>query len=146
MKHRILLADDEPAILRTLKTILEVHGFEIETAASAKEAISKLSAGTFHLVITDMRMEHDKAGYEVIQTAKKTEYDPAIVILTAFPLGSDCTPEASESVLLKPVNTADLLRQIEMLVAQHEDQKQQRILTRQTLEDSGPSKTTKKTA
>ena len=42
MKRRILLVDDELAILLTLKTILEIHQFEVETASSAKEAIAKL--------------------------------------------------------------------------------------------------------
>ncbi len=121
MKRRILLADDEPSILRTLKTILEVNGFEIETAASGKEAISKLSAGAFHLVLTDMRMEHDEAGYDVIQAAKKTDYDPVVVVLTAFPLqGTDSKAEAASTVLVKPVNAADLVHQIEMLLVQHE--------------------------
>ncbi|MGA8909624.1 MAG: response regulator, partial [Acidobacteriaceae bacterium] len=36
MKRRILLADDELAILLTLKAVLEISGFEVETAASAK--------------------------------------------------------------------------------------------------------------
>jgi CheY-like chemotaxis protein len=146
MKRRILLADDEPSILRTLKTILEVHGFEIETAGSSTEAISKLSAGAFHLVLTDMRMEHDQAGYDVIQAAKKTDYDPVTVILTAFPLDGDCASEAAPTVLVKPVNAADLLRQIDILLVQHEAQKQQRILTRVASEESGAGPAIKKTA
>ena len=36
MKRRILLVDDELAILLTLKTILEMNGFEVQTAASAR--------------------------------------------------------------------------------------------------------------
>ena len=46
MKRRILLVDDELAILLTLKAILEIHGFEVETAASGREAISKLKAAS----------------------------------------------------------------------------------------------------
>jgi len=38
------LVDDELAILLTLKTILEIHHFEVETASSAKEAVAKLKA------------------------------------------------------------------------------------------------------
>ena len=38
MKRRILLVDDELAILLTLRAILEMNGFEVDTAASAKEA------------------------------------------------------------------------------------------------------------
>ena len=39
MKRRILLVDDELAILLTLKTLLEIHGFDVDTADSAKEAV-----------------------------------------------------------------------------------------------------------
>jgi DNA-binding NtrC family response regulator len=126
MKRRILLVDDELAILLTLKTILEIHGFDVETAASAKEAVSKLKANSYHMVITDMKMEHDKAGYDVIRAAKKTDYDPAVAILTAYPLlGGDWKSEGAQSMLVKPMNTDDLLRQIEVLLIQHEDFKQQ---------------------
>lgn len=125
MKRRILLVDDELAILLTLKAILEIHGFDVETAASAKEASSKLKANSYHMVITDMKMEHDKAGYDVIRAAKKTDYDPAVAILTAYPLlGSDWKSEGAQSMLVKPMNTDDLLRQIEVLLIQHEDQRQ----------------------
>ena len=127
MKRRILLVDDELAILLTLKTILEIHNFEVETAASAKEAISKLKGNTYHMVITDMKMEHDKAGYDVIRAAKKTDYNPAVAILTAYPLlGGDWKTQGANSMLVKPMNTDDLLRRIEVLLIHHEDQKQQR--------------------
>ena len=126
MKRRILLVDDELAILLTLKTILEIHHFEVETAISAKEAIAKLKANTYHMVITDMKMEHEKAGYDVIRAAKKTEYNPAVAILTAYPLlGGDWKTQGANSMLVKPMNTDDLLRRIEVLLIQHEDQKQQ---------------------
>jgi DNA-binding response OmpR family regulator len=127
MKRRILLADDELAILLTLKAILEIHGFEVETAASAEEAIAKLRAASYHMVITDMKMEHEKSGYDVIRAAKETGYDPAVAILTAFPmLGSEWKKEGAQSMLVKPMNTDDLLRQIEALLIQHEDHKHRR--------------------
>jgi len=129
MKRRILLVDDELAILLTLKAILEIHGFEVETAASAKEAIQKLPvSGPYQMVITDMRMESETAGYDVIRAAKKQDYDPAVAILTAFPLlGTDWKNEGADSMLVKPMNTNDLLRQIEALLVQHEDRKQNGI-------------------
>ena len=76
MKRRILLVDDELAILLTLKAILEMHGFEVETAVSAKEASTKLKAAIFHMVITDMSMETENAGYDVIRAAKKNPTIP----------------------------------------------------------------------
>ena len=122
MKRRILLVDDELAILLTLKAILEMNGFDVETAAS--EAISKLKANSYHMVITDMRMETETAGYDVIRLARKQAYNPATAILTAFPsLGSDWKHAGAQSLLVKPVGTEDLLRQIESLLIQHEDAK-----------------------
>ena len=124
MKRRILLVDDELTILLTLKAILEMNGFEVETASSAQEGVRKLGGGVFHMVITDMRMETETAGYEVIRAAKQQSYDPATAILTAYPtLGTDWKNRGAQSLLVKPVNTQDLLRQIEALLVHHEDQK-----------------------
>ena len=84
MKRRILLVDDELAILLTLRAILEMNTFEVDTAASAREAEQKLQTNTYEMVITDMRMESETAGYDVIRTARQQTYDPATAILTAY--------------------------------------------------------------
>jgi DNA-binding NtrC family response regulator len=62
MKRRILLVDDEVAVLLTLKAVLEISGFDVDTAASAKEGKSRLKTHEYEMVITDMRMESDEAG------------------------------------------------------------------------------------
>lgn len=124
MKRRILLVDDELAILLTLKAILEMNGFEVETAASAREAELKLNSAEFDMVITDMRMETELAGYDVIRAARQQEYNPATAILTAYPsLGTEWKKRGAQSLLVKPVNTQDLLRQLEALLVSHQDQK-----------------------
>ncbi len=119
--RRILLVDDELAILLTLKAILELNGFSVETAASAKEAEGKLTSNTYDMVITDMRMETETAGYDVIRVARAQSYDPATAILTAYPaLGTDWESKGAQSLLVKPVGTEELLRQLEQLLARHE--------------------------
>ena len=124
MKRRILLVDDELAILLTLKAVLEIHGFEVETAASAREAKSKLKANTYHMVITDMRMESETAGYDVIRAARQAPYNPATALLTAYPsLGTEWQNRGAQSLLVKPVNTQELLRQLEALLITHQDHK-----------------------
>lgn len=121
MKRRILLVDDELAILLTLKAILEMHHFEVETASSAKEGAQKLTKATYDMVITDMRMETETAGYDVIRAAKQQSYDPAVAILTAYPsLGTEWKNKGAHSLLVKPVNTDELLRQLEHLLTTHQ--------------------------
>jgi DNA-binding response OmpR family regulator len=104
-----------------------MNGFEVDTASTGREAIAKLqNDGQYHMVITDLKMESDTAGHEVIRAAKRLENSPAVAILTAYPsLGSGWKSEGADSMLVKPMNTEDLLRQIEVLLIQHEDQKQQ---------------------
>jgi len=90
MKRRILLVDDELAILLTLRAILEMNGFEVDTAASSKEAQHKLKSAVYEMVITDMRMETETSGYDVIRAARQQPYDPATALLTAYPsLGNE---------------------------------------------------------
>ena len=124
MKRRILLVDDELAILLTLRAILEMNGFEVDTAASAKEAERKMKNGVFEMVISDMRMEHETSGYDVIRKARQQPYDPATAILTAYPsLGNEWQIEGAHSLLVKPMNTDEMLRQLESLLITHQDQK-----------------------
>ena len=123
-KRRILLVDDELTILLTLKAVLEISGYEVETAATAREARSKIKNHQYHMVITDMRMESESAGLEVVEAAKKAPYAPAVAMLTAFPMpGSDYEGEAADRVLVKPMNTHDLLTQVEGLLISHEAKK-----------------------
>ncbi len=84
MKRRILLVDDDLAVLLTLKAVLELHGFEVETAASTAEAFARLESADYHMVISDLRMETEEAGMEVIRAARRQRYDPATALLTAY--------------------------------------------------------------
>jgi DNA-binding response OmpR family regulator len=125
MKRRILLVDDDLAVLLTLKAVLELHDFEVETAASTTEAFSRLESGTYHMVISDLRMETEEAGLEVIRAARRQSYQPATALLTAYPPnGEHWSKEHSESLLVKPLGTNDLVRQIEALLVRRADEQQ----------------------
>ncbi len=121
MRRRILLVDDEVAVLLTLKAVLEISGFDVETAASAREGKSRLHTREYHMVITDMRMESDASGAEVIAAARTASYHPAVALLTAFPVADEDWQEmGADKLLVKPVHTRILLQQIEGLLASHE--------------------------
>jgi DNA-binding response OmpR family regulator len=121
MKRRILLVDDEVAVLLTMKAILEISGFEVDTAASGREGKSKLHTREYQMVITDMRMENDAAGAEVIEAARSAPYHPAVALLTAFPLADEDWQEmGADKMLVKPMHVRDLLVQIERLLSTHE--------------------------
>ncbi|MCW1924508.1 response regulator [Luteolibacter arcticus] len=53
---RILLVDDEPAVLQVLRQALLAEGFEVEIAANGREAVERVKERLFDLVLTDLIM------------------------------------------------------------------------------------------
>ena len=53
---RILLVDDEPTQRLIMARLLKRAGYEVETAGNGKEALEKLGAGDYQLMITDWEM------------------------------------------------------------------------------------------
>ena len=146
MRRRILLVDDEVAVLLTLKAVLEISGFDVDTAASGREGVSKLHTREYQMLITDMRMEHDAAGVEVIKAARAASYHPAVALLTAFPVAEEDWQEmGADELLVKPMHTRILLQQIEDLIASHE-QKLAKLGLPTGMEKQTPPPASKKTA
>jgi DNA-binding response OmpR family regulator len=117
-KRRVLLVDDEVTVLLTLKAVLEISGFEVDTATSAQEGKLRIKRNEYQMVITDMRMESDAAGREVIQAARNAAYHPAVALLTAYP-EDDFGDVTADKMLVKPMQTKVLIQQIERLMDTH---------------------------
>ena len=119
-KRKVLLVDDEVTVLLTMKAVLEISGFDVDTAASAREGKSKIKLREYQMIITDMRMESDAAGREVIQAARNAPYHPAVALLTAYPLADDDWQGiGADKMLVKPMQTAALIQSIERLMDSH---------------------------
>src|ERR1700749_83336 len=63
----ILIVDDKPENIFSLKTILELHSFPIDTALSGEEALKKILKNTYALIILDVQMP-GMDGFEVAET------------------------------------------------------------------------------
>lgn len=144
MKRRILLVDDEVAVLLTLKAVLEISGFDVDTATSAREGKSRIKHREYEMVITDMRMEDEHAGKDVIAAAKEAPYAPAIALLTAFPINDESLNDlGADKMLVKPMHTRVLLQQLEALFTRHTAAKEKAAAKKST---PVKSVTAKKTA
>jgi len=80
-KPRVLVVDDEPAILRFLKPALEANGYEVGHAATVAEAIKRIAADAPDIVLLDLGLA-DGDGKEVIRQARAWS-DLPIVVLSA---------------------------------------------------------------
>jgi CheY-like chemotaxis protein len=81
-KKSILLVDDDPVILITVRKQLEQYEFDIETAASGEIAVKLLDKKKYDIVITDMIM-YQIDGLGVLKKAKEKEPETIVIMLTA---------------------------------------------------------------
>jgi len=120
--RRVLLVDDDQPVLFTLKAVLEMNGFVVDAAASAAEARAKLEAGEYDVVITDIRMETEDAGMDVLRLARSQRNRPATAILTAYPpTDENWKIDPPEWLLVKPSGTREVVQQLEVLLAKRTD-------------------------
>ena len=116
MSPRILVVDDEEPVSSMLKVVLEANGYTVATASSAAQAVKVLATESFAVVLTDMKMESDTAGYDVVRAAKALSTPPGVVILTAYPLlAQDWRAAGADAAMSKPTQMALLLDVVDEL-------------------------------
>jgi DNA-binding NtrC family response regulator len=83
MNGRVLVVDDEKAMVLALKGLLAKEGYQVETAGGGAEALSRLETGSFHVVITDLSMD-GVGGMQVLERARALDPDIAVIMITAY--------------------------------------------------------------
>jgi len=80
----ILIVDDKQENIFSLKTLLEINKFKVDTALSGEEALKKVLKNTYALIILDVQMP-DMDGFEVAEaiTGNKRSKDTPIIFLSA---------------------------------------------------------------
>ena len=119
--RRMLVADDDPAILRLIATILEKENFKVVTARDGREAYKILQADpNFTAAILDVVMPHI-SGPELVRYMKSEDRLKRIpvMMMTAEQdpkLSSDSFSAGAVVFLPKPFTTAQLQIMLQMLI------------------------------
>ena len=115
-KKRILVVDDDATTVGALRQILIGKGYEVETAASAEDALPLSTQGAWDLFLLDVALP-GMSGFELCRTLRenaKTK-DVPVVFLTAMGRLMDMAEGAdagSDLYLIKPVLSSKLLHMI----------------------------------
>ncbi len=83
IKPKILIVDDEPDICKALEFLLNREGYAVTAVNSGEDAIEKIKAENFDVVITDLKMGKVD-GMTVLEKSKETAPDMPVIIMTAF--------------------------------------------------------------
>ncbi len=82
MKQRILIAEDDAAILTGLADLLEGEGFSVDKAADGAEALVKWNQARPDLILLDVMMP-EKSGFDVCREIRKRDAATPVIMLTA---------------------------------------------------------------
>jgi DNA-binding NtrC family response regulator len=111
---KLLLADDEETFRTSVALLLRREGYQCDVACTADEAIERLEATSYDLLITDLRMPGNM-DLELLRAAAGIGAALPIIVVTAYPT----LPTAIEAVrcavvdyLVKPFAFEDLLRAV----------------------------------
>lgn len=112
-KARLLVVDDEESIRDLLSIGLSHRGFEVKTAADAREALSEVSAFAPHAAIVDVMMP----GEDGFQLTRRLRQDPNlyILLLTARDAVSDRVQgldDGADDYLVKPFDFDELVARL----------------------------------
>ena len=80
---KLLVVDDESNIRLLYSQELSEEGHQVVTAASANEAVEKLAAGDFDLVVLDIKLKNE-SGLVLLQKIVKERHDMPVILSTAF--------------------------------------------------------------
>lgn len=85
MSRRILLVEDDDGARTVLRSALERHGFLVDAARDASEALSHASRGPFDAVVTDIVLDQTvDAGLELIPALRQRGVLAPLIVVTAF--------------------------------------------------------------
>jgi two-component system KDP operon response regulator KdpE len=110
---RVLVVDDEPAIVRAVQTNLSRHGFQVDTASTGEAALEAVRRSHPDLVLLDLGLP-DLDGLEVIRELRQRASTPIVVLsargaeqvkVAALDLGAD-------DYLTKPFGINELLARV----------------------------------
>lgn len=113
-KRKILLVDDEPAIVANLAPFLERVGFEVTTAADGQEALNQISAAAPDMVILDVLMA-GLNGREVLRQLRQAENWTPVILLTQVGEATEramALEEGADDYLNKPFDPYELVARI----------------------------------
>jgi DNA-binding NarL/FixJ family response regulator len=108
--EKVLVVDDEPAVLHACDRALSRFGFAVQTAPGAAEAFAFLGTTTFDLLLTDIKMP-DIDGLELLRRARQLDPQLVMVVLTGhgtFDLAIESIKQGVSGFVVKPFTLQEL--------------------------------------
>jgi len=115
----VLIIDDEAEIRESLQTLLELEGYEVETAANGEQGLAKLGERPFDLLLLDLALP-DRNGIELLPDIRTLDPQISVIMITAYGTVEDAVramQAGAANFLQKPWDNEKLLADVRAAVA-----------------------------
>ncbi|MBX3174453.1 MAG: EAL domain-containing protein [Gemmatimonadaceae bacterium] len=112
--RRVLLVDDDTAVLQSSSMLLSRAGFTVDSVASAEEAIALLGSRTYSAILSDINMD-GMSGLDLLKAIRERDLDTPVILITGGPslqTAIDAMAWGAHRYLLKPVGPRELIEAI----------------------------------
>jgi CheY-like chemotaxis protein len=116
MKRKILVVDDEENIRLLFKEELEEEGYEVDTASNGLEALEKVKAASFDIVVLDIKMPV-MDGIQALNAIKNMNKDQPVILCSAYgEFKQDLSSWVSDGYVVKSADTGELKETIKEIL------------------------------
>jgi DNA-binding NtrC family response regulator len=117
----VLIIDDEVAIRESLETLLELEGYEVESAASGEEGLACLGDRSFDVVLLDLALP-DRNGMDLLAELRAHDSQLSVIMITAYGTVENAVKAmqaGAANFVQKPWDNEKLLADVRAAVARH---------------------------
>jgi DNA-binding response OmpR family regulator len=115
IKRKILLVDDELAILKVLSIKLRISGYDVVTASGGQKALDLVNSASPDIMLLDVIMPGID-GFEVLHNLREVSDLPVIVFSARPENAQKALSSGANDFLAKPFNIDDMVMKIESLL------------------------------
>lgn len=118
---KILVIDDEPEILKTIRKYLELEGYKVLTAENGQNGIEIFQQQKPILIITDVKMP-GMNGIDLLKKVKEIDSDTEVIVITGhgdLEISVDALRLDASDFISKPVDIEHLLLSVERALSRH---------------------------
>ncbi len=120
-KGRILIADDELGLARSLARVLSSAGYEVVTAGDGNAAVETMKQQDFDVILSDIQMP-GVSGVELLRLVREHDLDVPVVLMTADPkveTAAEAVELGALQYLVKPIPIDTLMKSMERAAKLH---------------------------
>jgi DNA-binding NtrC family response regulator len=121
MSGSVLIIDDEAEIRESLQTLLEMEGYEVETAATGQQGLNRIGQRAFDLILLDLALP-DRNGMDILADLRTQDPGLSVMMITAYGTVENAVKamqSGAANFVQKPWDNEKLLADVRAAIARH---------------------------